>query len=611
MRRNLFSSFVGVLMLLMFSLFLAPPTSVFAATTDSIVITKYANDRSTILSQATVDYQTLEATLPVQGDGVVHQYLQGPVFEGDIWDPEERANIKDWGANKGTDLKDLCVLVGGMYPGDTVEVKASDGLGKTYDYSNVCMPDPRQGKVVICWWNNGIYVPSWPDGMRLVFFAETMNPDGLYVFGNWDQHECMPQNRWYYYNGEYPTTTGHSVKYINRVNIYSNLPATFNLTISSNGDGATTPLAGSSPFAQGAQVTISAVPASGWQFVNWSGSAVADANAAITTLTMDGDKTVTANFTQVMRTLTLAVNGDGATTPLAGSSPFAQGAQVTISAVPASGWQFVNWSGSAVADANAAITTLTMDGDKTVTANFVASAGFIAIGAPNGGESVLVGSPLEITWDSSGITGDINISLSRDGGGTWTEIFTNTANDASETWVVSGPGASTAKIRVASFSTPTILDSSDENFMISAVNGNLTMAVNGNGVTTPSVGMHSYAEGAVVKVAANADSGWQFVNWSGSAVADANAAITTLTLDGDKTVTANFRKMVQNETASPTGEPAKTAQTTPSWYIVPAIIALVLAVLAVCIVLARRKSRNRSSDKKKSTETLKSRKKKQ
>ena len=208
------------LILLTFILIVAPSTPALAAGTTSITITKYAGDGSTIIDQVTISYQEMRDSLPVVGDGITHQWLQGPVFEGDIWDPSETINIKDWGANKGTDIKDLCELVGGMSPGDTVQIKAADGLSRIYDYPNVYAPDPRQGKMVIGWWNNGTYVPDFADGMRLVFFAQTTNSEGKYVFGNWDQHECFPENRWYFYNGEYPTTTGHSVKYINEINVY-------------------------------------------------------------------------------------------------------------------------------------------------------------------------------------------------------------------------------------------------------------------------------------------------------------------------------------------------------------------------------------------------------
>jgi hypothetical protein len=210
--------------LLTFVLIVTHSIPALAAGTTSLTITKYAGDGSTIIDQVTISYQEMRDSLPVVGNGTIHQWLQGPVFEGDIWDPSETINIKDWGANEGTDVKDLCELVGGMSPGDTVQIKATDGLSRIYDYPNVYTPDPRQGKMVIAWWNNGTYVPDFADGMRLVFFAQTTNSEGKYVFGNWDQHECFPENRWYFYNGEYPTTTGHSVKYVNAINIYVKPP---------------------------------------------------------------------------------------------------------------------------------------------------------------------------------------------------------------------------------------------------------------------------------------------------------------------------------------------------------------------------------------------------
>jgi hypothetical protein len=85
---------------------------------------------------------------------------------------------------------------------------------------------------------------------------------------------------------------------------------------------------------------------------------------------MDTDKTVTANFIQISYTLTIAVSGNGTTTPSVGPHNYTPGTVVNISATPADGWQFVNWTGS-VADPNSPNTTATMDTDKTVTANFI------------------------------------------------------------------------------------------------------------------------------------------------------------------------------------------------------------------------------------------------
>lgn len=212
--------FVGLMLVLSVALIPAPP--VVAAGTTSIHIVKYAADGVTVLDERTIEYTEMESQLPVQGDGTTTYYHQGPTFDDDdLWDPDETQNLKIKGAPKGTDLKDLCELVGGMSEGDTVRVTAVDGFGKTFDYANVYNPDPRQGKIVITWYSdmNG-YVPTWGDGMLLVFFAETTNADGQYVFGNEDMRQTLPEERWHYFD-IYPSTNGFSVKNIDEIAIFS------------------------------------------------------------------------------------------------------------------------------------------------------------------------------------------------------------------------------------------------------------------------------------------------------------------------------------------------------------------------------------------------------
>jgi len=119
-------------------------------------------------------------------------------------------------------------------------------------------------------------------------------------------------------------------------------------------------------------VAITATPNAGYEFDHWTGD-VADPNAASTTVTMDGDKTVTAHFSLIPVTyeLTMAVDpaGGGTTTPAVGVHTYPEDEVVAITATPNAGYEFDHWTGD-VADPNAASTTVTMDGDKTVTAHF-------------------------------------------------------------------------------------------------------------------------------------------------------------------------------------------------------------------------------------------------
>ena len=187
-------------------------------------VLEYATYGTTVLNETTVIYQWMEENLPVQGDGVTYYYHQGPVFEGDKWDPDETTNFKDRGAVKGTSIRDLCDLVGGMSQGDEVMIHAPDGYHVEFDYENVYEPQLIQGPMVLCWYNGedatvgerqGVgYPPDYYTGMRLVFFADD------HVFGNWDMHECLPDTSQHFYE-LYPSTNGLSVKWVDEVRIYS------------------------------------------------------------------------------------------------------------------------------------------------------------------------------------------------------------------------------------------------------------------------------------------------------------------------------------------------------------------------------------------------------
>jgi hypothetical protein len=204
-----------------------------ADATSSLHIIKYAEDGTKILAEKTVTYQWLEKNLPVQGDGATHYYHQGPVFEGDMWDPPETINLKDKGAVKGTDVKNLCELVGGMHPGDEVMIVAADGWHAEFAYSNIYEPLDRQGIIALCWYNGedvgsgegyGLGYPgndAYNAAIQVVFMPKTKNAEGKYVFGNADMQVCLPQEKYQHFYEGFPSTNGLSGKWICEVRIYS------------------------------------------------------------------------------------------------------------------------------------------------------------------------------------------------------------------------------------------------------------------------------------------------------------------------------------------------------------------------------------------------------
>lgn len=201
--------------------------------TSSVHIVKYADD-GTVLAETTKTYEWLRDNLPHQGNGVTHYYHQGPIFEGDMWDPSETQNLKDKGAVMGTAIRDLCELVGGMSPENEIMFLAVDGYHEEFAYENIYEPLDEQGVITLCWYNGEDalfgerygegYPESYYTAMQIVFLAGTTNADGQYVFGNSDMKICLPDEKYQHFYEGLPSTNGLSGKWIKEVAIYTGEP---------------------------------------------------------------------------------------------------------------------------------------------------------------------------------------------------------------------------------------------------------------------------------------------------------------------------------------------------------------------------------------------------
>src|SRR4029079_13152492 len=111
---------------------------------------------------------------------------------------------------------------------------------------------------------------------------------------------------------------------------------------------------------------LTATPAVGWHFVGWSGDASGSTNPL--DVTMDADKNITATFAINTYTLAVGTTGSGAVGKSPDQPDYDYGTLVTLTATPATGWHFVNWSGDASGSTNPL--GVTMDANKSITANF-------------------------------------------------------------------------------------------------------------------------------------------------------------------------------------------------------------------------------------------------
>jgi uncharacterized repeat protein (TIGR02543 family) len=144
-------------------------------------------------------------------------------------------------------------------------------------------------------------------------------------------------------------------------------PVQHTISIQVEGNGATEPAIGSYQYNEGDSVSITAIPDDGWQFAGWSGDL--DTESAQTQVTVTSDKVVTAHFTPVQHTISIQIEGNGATEPMVGSYQYNEGDSVSITAIPDDGWQFAGWSGD-LDGTESAQTQVAVTLDKTVTAHF-------------------------------------------------------------------------------------------------------------------------------------------------------------------------------------------------------------------------------------------------
>jgi uncharacterized repeat protein (TIGR02543 family) len=175
---------------------------------------------------------------------------------------------------------------------------------------------------------------------------------------------------------------GGELRYDFSLTIPSLPTAAYSLTmaVSPAGTGNATDMSNASPYAPGVGVSIQAVPAAGYRFVNWTAPAGSFTNASslTTTFTMPGqDVTVTANFEVGGPEYTLTVAASpimgGTVYDVTGTSPYDEGEVVSIQAGAAVGYQFVGWTASAGSFANhlAPATTFIMPAQNViVTATF-------------------------------------------------------------------------------------------------------------------------------------------------------------------------------------------------------------------------------------------------
>jgi hypothetical protein len=155
-------------------------------------------------------------------------------------------------------------------------------------------------------------------------------------------------------------------------------PLSHNLTTdSTDGGSVTDPGEGTFTYDCGDVVDLLATQDEGYRFDEWTGDVgtIADVYAASTNITMNGNYNITANFIAQYDLIIDSTAGGNVTTPGEGLFPDYDAATIVdLVATPDEGYRFDEWTGDVgtIADVYAVSTNITMNGNYSITANFVA-----------------------------------------------------------------------------------------------------------------------------------------------------------------------------------------------------------------------------------------------
>lgn len=298
------------------------------------------------------------------------------------------------------------------------------------------------------------------------------------------------------------------------------LPAQYLLDTSAwpVGSGTTT---GDGSFAPGSNATVTATPAVGYKFLNWTDDGVIVSSNLSYTLAMDVNHSLVANFALDVpqRNITTA------SAPLAGGTTTGDGlydeaSNVTVTATPNAGYTFTNWTEGAAIVSSSASYTFAASIDRDLVANFTAlptytvstSAAPLIGGTTTGDGSFVSGSNATLTATPNAGYFFVN----------WTVNGNQVSTNASYTFAVTANKTLVANFSVIGATLRTISTSS------SPVAGG---TLSGAGV---------YADGSSVTVEATPAPGYEFSKWKIGGTTVSTVPIYTFTVSANVTLTASF-----------------------------------------------------------------------
>jgi len=291
---------------------------------------------------------------------------------------------------------------------------------------------------------------------------------------------------------------------------------TYTITATAGAGGSINP-AGNVNVTHGSNQSFAITPDTGYDIedVKVDGVSVG-AVSSYTFNNVTANHTIAATFKLKTYTLTTNVVGQGTVTKNPDKSKYNHGEVVQLTANPSAGWAFNTWSGDLSGSANPA--NLTMNGNKTVTANFVRV--------------------YTVTFnvsDNQGAVQGANVAFNGENRSTDAQgkaVFTN-VQSGTRSYTISKTGYNNA--------TGNVNVDGDKTVDIILTKKTYTIAVSANptaGGTAAGGGV--YTHGDTVNLSATPKEGYRFVNWTENGAQVSTNANYSFTATKNRTLVANF-----------------------------------------------------------------------
>ena len=281
-------------------------------------------------------------------------------------------------------------------------------------------------------------------------------------------------------------------------------------------EGGAVSITGENPYLQNTEVTVTATPNLGYNFVNWTVDDVEVSTDAAYTFNADADQTLVAHFEQIEYTVTITADAEAGTAAITEAGPYHYNDVINLTYTENAGYAFVNFTVAGV-EIN---TPYTVTGDAEIVANFQLLSYEVTVTAePTNGGTVDGAGTFEYGTE-------VTVTASPEQGYTfvnWTEEGTQVSTNANYSFTITE-----AHNLVANFSL--------NNYVITAeANPTEGGTVSGSG---------GYDYGQTCTLTATANTGYTFNNWTKEGVEVSTASSYEITVSETATYVANF---TQNE----------------------------------------------------------------